>query len=171
MPAVLFFRRKPLPEINVLMVCLGNICRSPTAEGVLRTKLARAGLDGRVGVASAGTHGERGGAPDVRAVAAAAKRGYDLSSIRSRRVSSEDFDRHQWVLAMDGENLEHLQRLCPAPLHDRLGLLLRHAPALGLQDVPDPYYGGPAGFEHVLDLIEPACDGLVLTLRKRLGTS
>lgn len=160
-----------MPELNVLMVCLGNICRSPTAEAVLRTKLARAGLGDRIAVASAGTHGERGGAPDARAVAAGAKRGYDLSNIRSRRVAPADFDRHDWVLAMDRDNLVNLEKLCPSPLQERLGLLLRHAPALGLHDVPDPYYGGPAGFDHVLDLIEPACDGLILTLRKRLGTS
>nr|WP_246312485.1 low molecular weight protein-tyrosine-phosphatase [Aquabacterium terrae] len=167
----MFFRRRPLPELNILMVCLGNICRSPTAEAVLRTKLARAGLDTRIVVASAGTHGERGGAPDARAVAAGAKRGYDLSGIRSRRLAVDDFERHDWVLAMDHDNLGHLEKMCPPELQERVGLLLQHAPGLGLHEVPDPYYGGPAGFDRVLDLIEPACDGLILTLRKRLGTS
>ena len=94
------------------MVCLGNICRSPTAEGVLRTKLQRLGLDGRVRVESAGTHGEKGGAPDARAVAAAAKRGYDLSRIRSRRVVTADLASYDLVLAMDNDNLDFL--LLPA---------------------------------------------------------
>lgn len=158
---------------HVLMVCLGNICRSPTAEGVLRTKLQRAGLDRRVDVASAGTHGERGSVPDARAVAAAARRGYDLSRIRSRRLTDKDFERFDLVLAMDLENLDHLMTQCPATHHDRLGLLLElGAPSLGLREVPDPYYGAPAGFERVLDLIEPACDGLIDTLQRRwLGTS
>lgn len=151
------------------MVCLGNICRSPTAEAVLRAKLARAGLDHRVGVASAGTHGERGTPPDARAVAAGAKRGYDLAAIRSRRIAAADFERFHVVLAMDRENLDHLSASCPAPLAQRLGLLLQYAPAAGLQEVPDPYYGGPAGFERVLDLIEPACDGLVVTLQRQLA--
>ncbi len=152
------------------MVCLGNICRSPTAEGVLRTKLARAGLDRHFEIASAGTHGERGGRPDARAVATAAKRGYDLSRIRSRRLADKDFDRFDLVLAMDLENLAYLRRACPPDQHDRLGLLLElGAPTLGLREVPDPYYGPVAGFEYVLDLIEPACDGLVLTLQQRLA--
>lgn len=151
------------------MVCLGNICRSPTAEAVLRSKLARAGLDQRIGVASAGTHGERGSPPDARAVAAAAKRGYDLSAIRSRRFGKADFERFDWVMAMDRENLDHLTELCPLEMNGRLSLLLQHAPASALHEVPDPYYGGAAGFERVLDLIEPACDGLLLTLQKQLA--
>jgi len=167
-PVFSFLRRRPLPELNVLMVCLGNICRSPTAEAVLRSKLARAGLDQRIGVASAGTHGERGSAPDARAVAAGAKRGYDLSAIRSRRIGVPDFERFDLVLAMDRDNLEHLSARCPQPMVSRLSLLLQHAPGAALQDVPDPYYGGTAGFERVLDLIEPACDGLLLTLQRQL---
>lgn len=158
-------------DISILMVCLGNICRSPMAEGVLRTKLLRAGLDRRVEVASAGTHGERGGAPDARAVAAAARRGYDLSRIRSRRVVAKDFERYHLLLAMDRENLDYLGSICPEGCGDRLGLLLDHGPpTLGVREVPDPYYGAPAGFERVLDLIEPACDSLVQNLRQRLGT-
>ncbi|MBI5257378.1 MAG: low molecular weight phosphotyrosine protein phosphatase [Burkholderiales bacterium] len=155
------------------MVCLGNICRSPTAEAVLRTKLAKAGLERHVEVGSAGTHGERGGAPDARAVAAAARRGYDLSRIRSRRLVVKDFERFDLLLAMDLDNLEHLSNQCPPGEHHRLGLLLEMgAPSLGLREVPDPYYGAPAGFERVLDLIEPACEGLVVSLQRRLlGTS
>ena len=153
------------------MVCLGNICRSPTAEGVLRTKLQRLGLEERVRVESAGTHGEKGGAPDARAVAAAAKRGYDLSRIRSRRVVASDLPGYDLVLAMDGDNLEFLRSTCAAAHHHRIRLLLHDGGADGGRDVPDPYYGGPAGFEHVLDLIEAACDKLAQDLHRRLGTS
>ena len=154
------------------MVCLGNICRSPTAEGVLRTKLQRLGLQDRVRVESAGTHGEKGGAPDARAVAAAAKRGYDLSRIRSRRVVAADLAGYDLVLAMDNDNLEFLQEASAPELQGRIRLLLKDEAASGEgRDVPDPYYGGPAGFEHVLDLIEAACDKLAQDLRLRLGTS
>lgn len=154
------------------MVCLGNICRSPTAEGVLRTKLERLGLHERVRVESAGTHGEKGGAPDARAVAAAAKRGYDLSRIRSRRVVAADLAGYDLVLAMDSDNLDFLLDVCRPELHGRIRLLLKEDVATGPgRDVPDPYYGGPAGFEHVLDLIEAACDKLAQDLRARLGTS
>ena len=154
------------------MVCLGNICRSPTAEGVLRTKLQRLGLDGRVRVESAGTHGEKGGAPDARAVAAAAKRGYDLSRIRSRRVVTADLASYDLVLAMDNDNLDFLREAALPGLHGRIRLLLKdEATAAEGRDVPDPYYGGPAGFEHVLDLIEAACDKLAQDLHRRLGTS
>lgn len=161
-----------MPEFSVLMVCLGNICRSPTAEGVLRTKLERLGLQERVRVESAGTHGEKGGAPDARAVAAAAKRGYDLSRIRSRRVVAADLAGYDLVLAMDSDNLAFLREACPQRLQERVRLLLKDdgVPDDG-RDVPDPYYGGPAGFEHVLDLIEAACDKLAQDLHRRLGTS
>lgn len=159
-----------MKRIGVLMVCLGNICRSPMAEAVLRTKLARAGLERQFEVDSAGTHSERGGRADARAVATAAKRGYDLSRMRSRRLSDKDFQRFDLVLAMDLENLAHLRQACPPDQHERLGLLLeRGAPSLGQREVPDPYYGPVAGFEYVLDLIEPACDGLVLALQRRLA--
>jgi protein-tyrosine phosphatase len=154
------------------MVCLGNICRSPTAEGVLRTKLQRAGLAERVAVASAGTHGEKGGAPDARAVAAAAKRGYDLSRIRSRRVVAHELAAYDLILAMDRDNLEFLRSASPPEAVSRVRLLLGdESGPEGSRDVPDPYYGSPAGFEHVLDLIEAACDKLVQDLGARLGTS
>ncbi|WP_395700659.1 low molecular weight protein-tyrosine-phosphatase [Aquabacterium sp.] len=169
-----FLSRRPVVKpTNVLMVCLGNICRSPTAEAVLRTKLLRAGLDAQVGVASAGTHGERGRPPDARAAAAAARRGYDLSGIRSRRLIDQDFDRFDLVLAMDLDNLEVLMSRCPADQQRRVGLLLPFAPGAAAQaEVPDPYYGGPAGFDRVLDLIEPACEGLLANLQRQLaGTS
>ena len=163
------FRAPPAFETGVLMVCMGNICRSPMAEAVLRTKLVHAGLERRVRVASAGTHGERGSPPDERAVAVAARRGYDLSGIRASRLQDADFDRFDLLLAMDEDNLAQLRRRCPAGLYERVRLLLEVAPRTDdVREVPDPYYGAVQGFEHVLDLLEPACDLLVIHLRQRL---
>jgi protein-tyrosine phosphatase len=157
-------------RLSILLVCMGNICRSPTAEGVLRYKLVAAGLHDSVQVESAGTHGYQDGSPpDRRAVAAAAKRGYVLDSIRARRVAADDFRRFDMVLAMDSENLEYLVEICPEDLRDRMRLLMgfatRHP---GVQEIPDPYYGAPAGFEVVLDMVEDACDGLLVHVGKRL---
>ncbi len=153
------------------MVCMGNICRSPLAQGVLQYKLGRAGLDQRVQVASAGTHSDRGSPADPRAVAAAARRGYDLAAIRSRRLVDADFERYQWLIAMDESNHRVLLERCPAGLQGRVGLLLDLAPRRdGEREVPDPYYGAPNGFERVLDLIEPACDALVARLSQQLTT-
>ena len=164
--------RKPAaePEMRVLMVCLGNICRSPTAEGALRVRLARAGLAERVHVDSAGTAGfHAGDPPDPRAQRHAQLRGIDLSALRGRRVVAEDFDRHHLVLAMDEDNLADLQRLRPDGHPNQPQLLLAFARRYtSIREVPDPYYGGPDGFERVLDLIEDACDGLVLHLQQRL---
>ncbi len=167
-----WFRTAPRPEPaqRVLMVCTGNICRSPTAEGVLRSKLQRAGLAERIAVDSAGTHGyHTGEGPDPRAVRAAAQRGYDLSGLRARPVQVADYERFDWILAMDEANLAWLRHQAPAAAHPRLGLLLSHAPPAALAsaatEVPDPYFGPVAGFEHVLDLVELACDGLVERLR------
>ena len=150
--------------VRVLMVCMGNICRSPTAEAVLRHKLGLAGLGDWVEVDSAGTHGHfhAGEAPDPRAVKQAAARGYDLSKLRARRVLAQDFDRFHWILGMDQDNLVHLRGAAPAGFGGRLGLLLEHSPQFaGVLEVPDPYYGATAGFDRVLDLVEDACDGLV----------
>jgi len=153
---------------RILFVCLGNICRSPTAEVVLRTRAARAGVASRVAVASAGTGNWHAGMPpDRRAVAHAAKRGYDLSSVRARQVTREDFVRFDWILAMDRGNLRELKPLRPPEARGHLGLFLDFAPHLGLQDVPDPYYGGATHFERVLDLIEQASDSLVAHLFAR----
>ncbi|MFG6464249.1 low molecular weight protein-tyrosine-phosphatase [Roseateles sp. DXS20W] len=151
---------------RILFFCMGNICRSPTADGVMRAKLAAAGLD--VEVDSAGTHGYHVGAPpDERSQEHARKRGYDLSPLRARQLVAADFDRFDLVLAMDGDNLAHAQRLCPPSRRQRLKLLLDYAPHLGQRHVPDPYYGGAAGFETVLDLVEAACDGLIAAELRR----
>lgn len=153
---------------RVLMVCMGNICRSPTAEAVLRGKLVRAGLAQHVLVDSAGTHGyHTGEGPDPRAVAAAARRGYDLGSLRARPVDVADFDRFDFVLAMDQNNLDWLRRKAPQTALAQVGLLLTHARRFGEREVPDPYYGPPAGFDRVLDLVEDACDGVIALCRSR----
>jgi protein-tyrosine phosphatase len=151
------------------MVCMGNICRSPTAEGVLRTKLRQAGLHSRVLVDSAGTHGyHTGEAPDPRAVRHAAQRGYDIAGLSARPVQPEDFLRFDWLLAMDEDNLAWLRKRAPARATERVALLMGHARRhAGVKAVPDPYYGTPAGFDHVLDLVEDACDGLVAQLLAR----
>ena len=150
---------------RVLMVCMGNICRSPTAEAVLRHKLRAAGLHARVAVDSAGMiDHHRGSPPDPRAIRHAALRGYDLASLRARVVEPADFERFDWMLAMDEANLRWLRKQLPAGATVRTELLLEQAPQLGLTEVPDPYYGSPAGFERVLDLIEAGCDGFLQRL-------
>ena len=154
-----------LKKTSVLFVCMGNICRSPTAEGVLRGKLQARGLAARFTVASAGTLANHTGEPpDTRAQAFAAKRGYDLSKQRARRVASADFTAFDHVLAMDLDNLANLQKQCPPEHRAKVGLLMRHARRHRVDEVPDPYYGGPAGFDLVLDYIEDACDGLIDSL-------
>jgi protein-tyrosine phosphatase len=153
------------PVVSVLFVCLGNICRSPTAEGVLRARLAEAGLADRVHVDSAGTGSWHvGNPPDPRAVAAAADRGFDLTALRARQVTREDLDRFDYVLAMDGSNLRDLERLAPG----RARRFLEFADGAQANDVPDPYYGDGDGFARVLDLIEAAADGLVAEIRSRV---
>jgi protein-tyrosine phosphatase len=166
-----WFRRPDPARLRLLMVCAGNICRSPMAEAVLRTKLQRSGLAQEVAVDSAGTHGfHKGSAADPRAVTQAARRGYKVDGILSRPVVAEDFSRFDLLLAMDQDNLATLQRRCPPGEQHRLQLLLAHAPQLGADEVPDPYYSTVAAFDHALDLIEPACDGLVSEIRRRLST-
>lgn len=154
--------------MRVLFVCLGNICRSPTAEGVLRHKLQVAGLAGRVEVASAGTgNWHVGGAPDKRTQRAAMRRGYDLSAQRAQQVVAADFNHYDLILAMDLSNLRDLKALQPVNGKAGLDLFLRRFD--GVKDeVPDPYYDGEAGFEEVLDLVESACDLLVIELKGRL---
>ncbi|WP_164962733.1 low molecular weight protein-tyrosine-phosphatase [Rubrivivax sp. JA1026] len=161
----------PAPS-SILLVCMGNICRSPTAEGVLRAKLDAAGLAKRLRVDSAGTHGYHAGeAPDPRAVRHAAARGYDLARLRARKVEREDFSRFDWILAMDEDNLARLRQIAPDDARADLGLLMEHAlQHAGVREVPDPYYGSAAGFERVLDLVEDACDGIVARLLRAQST-
>jgi protein-tyrosine phosphatase len=152
------------------MVCMGNICRSPTAHAVLRHKLEAAGLGKAVSVDSAGTHAwHRGKPPDPRAIQHAGRRGYDLSPLRAKGVADLDFADFDLILAMDDDNLQSLKKKT-APEHlAKLAMLSAHAVRMkAVTEVPDPYYGGPNGFDHVLDLVEDACDGLVLHLDRML---
>lgn len=154
--------------MKVLFVCLGNICRSPTAEGVFRQKVRQAGLEDRIEIDSAGTGDWYvGKAPDARTRTAALRRGYDLSSLRARQVSVADFSRYDLVLAMDNANLRDLKRLRGSTGKAELDLFLRRY-ELEIDEVPDPYYGGEDGFEQVLDLVERACDGLLTEVKGRL---
>lgn len=155
---------------SILVVCMGNICRSPTAEAVLRHKLRDAGLHDAVKVDSAGTHAWHAGSPpDARSVAHAARRGYDLSGLRAREVVEADFDQFDLILAMDWDNLALLEERCPPPYRRKLGRLTEHCRLHDSPVVPDPYTGGAQGFEEVLDLVEDACDGLVTMLRRQRG--
>jgi protein-tyrosine phosphatase len=157
-----------MPErgFSVLMVCMGNICRSPTAEGVLRHKLREAGLEGRVAVDSAGTHGYHAGSPpDERSCEHALARGYDLSAQRARQVRALDFERFDLLLAMDRQNLELLHDECPPRHRHKVRRLMEFAPSALGDEVADPYDGGEAGFEAVLDQVESACGGLLSHIR------
>jgi protein-tyrosine phosphatase len=150
---------------SVLLVCMGNICRSPTAEAVLRQQAARAGVE--MIIDSAGTIGYHSGAePDRRARAAGEARGYDFGGISARQVKSEDFICFDLILAADRSNLADLRAQCPPAHQHKLRLLLSYAD-VPEQEVPDPYYGGDQGFERVLDLIESACEGVLAQSRKR----
>ena len=152
---------------RVLFVCMGNICRSPTAEGVFRRLVDQQGLAGKITVDSAGTHDYHiGDAPDARSQAAAARRGYDLSALRARQVVRDDFRTFDYVLAMDKINLGLLQGICPDEYRSRLKLFLEFADDGVLREVPDPYYGGAQGFEQVLDLVENAARGLLREIIK-----
>lgn len=155
-------------KIRVLFVCLGNICRSPMAQGMFARYVEEAGLEGIVEVDSAGTHAFHiGESPDHRACAAALKRGVDLSHQRARRVGRRDFEEFDYVLAMDRDNYAHLQAYCPAEFEHKLRCVLDFAPELGEREVPDPYYGSGSGFERVLDMIGSAGEGLLRDIRTR----
>jgi len=156
-------------RLSVLFVCMGNICRSPTAEGVFRRHVEEAGLSKLIAIASAGTHGYHvGDPPDRRAQAAALRRRYDLSGQRAQQVQKADFERFDYVLAMDRANLAHLHREAAPELRHKARLFLQFGTS-GMLDVPDPYYGANEGFEHVLDLVEDASRGLLEHLQRQIA--
>ncbi|MGB5131891.1 MAG: low molecular weight protein-tyrosine-phosphatase [Steroidobacteraceae bacterium] len=150
---------------RVLFVCLGNICRSPTAEAVFRELARREAAEHAIEADSAGTHAYHvGSAPDARTVAAARRRGIDMSQLRARVVEPADFERFDLLLAMDEQNYRHLRGMAPPERRDRVRLFLEFAPGQARREVPDPYYGGATGFEDVLDLVEEAARGLLAEL-------
>ena len=153
--------------VKILFVCMGNICRSPTAEGIFRHKVREAGLENHIHIDSAGTHAYHvGQPPDIRAQNTARNHGFDLSEQRARRVTEDDFEHFDYVIAMDSDNESDLHAVCPAGYEHRIHRFLRFAPSSPVTDVPDPYYGGSNGFEIVLDLVENAADGLLDHLRR-----
>jgi protein-tyrosine phosphatase len=154
--------------IRVLFVCMGNICRSPTAEGVFRHLVEEAGLSMQIETDSAGTSDyQKGDPPDRRAQQAAVKRGYDLSRLRARQVRPQDFHEFDHILAMDIKNLKDLKAIYPSGGRAEVALFLDYARTAGASEVPDPYYGGVQGFEAVLDLVEDAAHGFLQHLRER----
>ncbi len=155
-------------KTKVLFVCMGNICRSPTAAGVFQSLVKAASLQDFVVCDSAGTHDFHvGEAPDQRAVNAASKRGYELSGSVARKIQLSDFSEYDYILAMDWENLALLQRMCPRGLQHKLQLLMRFATEFEAATINDLYHGGPQGFEQALDYIEDACNGLMEVVRRR----
>lgn len=158
------------PQLGVLFVCTGNICRSPTAEGVFRHMLLRENLHEQVLVDSAGTHDYHvGSPPDRRSQQVAARRGYDLSALRARQINANDFAAFDYLLAMDSEHLFILQRIAPQEYRRKVAMFLDFSSAYTGGEVPDPYYGSGEGFETVLDLIEDGVSGLLAEVRTRLG--
>ena len=160
------------PEYRIVFFCMGNICRSPTAHGIFRQRLMQAGLLGRVQVDSAGTHNYHPGKPpDARTQRHALARGWDLSDLRARQLMPDDFEQAHLLLAMDWDNLALAEAMAPEShrrkLHRLTEFCLRHTDTV----VPDPYYGGPADFERVLDLVEDACDGLLRHVQRVLSSS
>jgi protein-tyrosine phosphatase len=156
-----------MEKVKVLFVCMGNICRSPTAQGVFEHLVQSQGLAGRILVDSAGTHAYHvGNPPDRRSQAAAQDRGLDLSGQRARKIEVLDFERFDYILAMDRSNLQDLQQLIESPQHERLHLFMQFATRWNTDEVPDPYYGGNSGFERVLDMVEDAAEGLLEHIRR-----
>jgi len=154
--------------VKVLFVCMGNICRSPTAHGVFRALVEREGLSDVIDIDSAGTHAYHvGNPPDRRAQATAQERGIDLSDLVARRVTSEDFHLFDYVVAMDQDNYMSLSEICPEQHIDKIQLFMDFASQMRTREVPDPYYGGPSGFERVFDLVEAASEGLLMEIRQR----
>jgi len=160
---------EPSVSVAVLFVCLGNICRSPTAEGIFRAQVQTAGLSNRILVDSAGCYAyHEGESPDIRASAAALERGFDLSGQVGRQIKTRDFEYFDYVLAMDRENLTYLQKMQPSDSHSRVGLFLDYADGREGQSVPDPYFGHSDGFALVIDLIESAGKGLLKQIGRNL---
>ncbi len=158
--------------VKVLFVCMGNICRSPTAHGVFRELVRREGLEDRIVIDSAGTHAYHvGNSPDRRAHATAVTRGIDLSDLCARQVEKEDFEYFDYILAMDEDNLATLRSQCRPQHACKVRLLLEFAPQRSECEVPDPYYGGAQGFEYVFDLVQDAAEGLLAHVRERLADS
>lgn len=158
----------PDREVRVLFVCLGNICRSPTAEALFRREVDTAKLSARIGIDSAGTGAWHAGEPpDKRAQAEARKRGIDMSSIRARKVRASDYAEFDYILAMDNENHAHLTVNCPAKYRDRIHLFTVFADGFDVEEVPDPYYGGEDGFANVFQLCEAASRGLLDHIRDK----
>lgn len=156
-----------MKKIKVLFVCMGNICRSPTAHGVFEHLVQSHGLSDRIEVDSAGTHSYHvGNPPDGRSQAVAKARGFDLSGQRARRVNVADFEEFDYILAMDHANLEDLHSIATPVQRERIHLLMRFAERWGVEEVPDPYYGGSRGFEQVLDMVEDAAAGLLDHIRR-----
>ncbi len=152
--------------VKVLFVCLGNICRSPTAEGVFTNMVQLSKLGDRIQADSAGTHAYHiGEAPDGRAQEAARNRGIELGKLKGRQALAKDITEFDYVLAMDHENVENLLRICPEGYESRINLFLSYANGLENEEVPDPYFGGSSGFDHVLDMIEEASTGLLNEIR------
>jgi protein-tyrosine phosphatase len=148
--------------VKILFVCMGNICRSPTAEGVFRHYVMQRGLQEHIYIDSAGTHSYHAGSePDQRTIAAAKLRGFDLSPLRARRIGDGDFEQFDYILAMDRTNYEDVQRKSPTQHRQKIRLFLSYAEGRTEEEVPDPYYGGNKGFEQVLDLVEAGARSLL----------
>ncbi len=155
-------------KVQVLFVCMGNICRSPTAHGVFRKMVFDEGLSDLIDIDSAGTHAYHvGNPPDRRAQQTADSRGIDLSDLRARQARSEDFLQFDYVVAMDQDNYHSLMSICPAGHENRVHMFLDFAPAITSREVPDPYYGGPEGFEKVFDMVDAASRGLLADIKRR----
>ncbi len=159
-----------MSDYSILFVCMGNICRSPTAHGVFRHRVAQQGLAARVRVESAGTHDYHPGRPpDERSQEHAARRGYDLSDLRARQIRASDFERHDLILTMDLDNLALVREQCPPQHLHKVRRFTEFCLGQQAEVVPDPYFGGPQGFEAVLDLVEDACAGLLQHVQQRLA--
>ena len=155
-------------KIKVLFVCMGNICRSPTAHGVFQALVDKEGLTQDIEVDSAGTHAYHvGEQPDRRAQEVARSRGFDLSDQRARRTEGDDFLNYDYLVVMDQDNYHSLSAICPQGMEDKIHLFMDYAPSFRTREVPDPYYGGPSGFERVFDMVEAASQGLLDEMRRR----